>query len=224
MRKNDSHFTTIHDYSIDLYNREIYLHSMSGNEDEESGVDYRSSICLIKNLRYLDSQSYDPIIIHMHIPGGNWCDCTAMHDAIKLCGSPIGIIVYSRAESCGSVIIQAADLRIMAVNSYMLIHYGSTTIDGDHKVAMSNLKWSQQEANKMVDIFTDKFIDSPMTKNKKWSRNIAKKHIISQLDNKADWILYPNEAIDYGFADGVLGGEHFEDITSIKNKLKAMYT
>jgi len=212
----------IHNYNIDIKNREIYLHSSMYSE-EDSGVDFRSAVVLHKNLRYLNNMCYDPIIIHMHIPGGEWCDCMSMYDAIRLSPSPIAIIVYSRAESSGSIILQAADLRIMMPNAYTLIHYGSTFVDGDHKVAVSNLQWSQAEASKMVDIFTDKMMDSPLVKEKKWRRVNAKKHILSQLDNKADWILSPHESINYGFADGVFGSEEFSSVEDIRKYLQKNY-
>lgn len=222
MRQNNN-IDQIHNYSIDVKSREIFLHSSLESGDEEGGVDYRSATLLHKNIRYLTSISYEPIIIHMHIPGGEWCDCMSMYDAISLCESPIGILVYSRAESSGSIILQAADVRIMMPNSYMLIHYGFTSLETEHKAAISSLEWSQKEALKMVDIFTDKFIDSKTCKDKNWKRPMAKKHILSQLDNKADWILYPDECIQYGFADGILGTSDFTNIDSIKKYLKDHY-
>jgi len=221
--RNFNQIDDIHDNNIDIKNREIYLHS-SLNAEDENGVDFRSAILLHKNLRYLNQISYEPIIIHMHIPGGNWSDCMSIYDTIRLSPSPIGIIVYSRAESSGSIILQAADLRIMMPNSYTLIHYGSTYVDGDHKVAISNLKWSQEEASKMIDIFVSKMESSPMIKEKKWKRPIIKKHIISQLDNKTDWILDPEESVRYGFADGILGSDEYQYIDDIKTALKNNFT
>tara|TARA_B100002019_G_C21274915_1_gene604886 strand:+ start:13083 stop:13751 length:669 start_codon:yes stop_codon:yes gene_type:complete len=222
MRNFNHHIDYLHNYNLDPTNREIYLHSaMYG--DEDNGVDFKSAVSLHKNLRYLNQTSFDPIIIHMHIPGGEWSDCMSMYDAIRLSPSPIAIIVYSRAESSGSIILQAADLRIMMPNAYTLIHYGSTFVDGDHKVAVSNLKWSQEEASKMVDIFTDKFMVSPMLKEKKWKRPNAKKHILSQLDNKADWILSPEQSIHYGFADGIFGSDEYTYVDDIIKYLKDNY-
>ena len=222
MRRKLNNITQIHNFNIDIKQREIFLHSAT-DSDEEGGVDFRSAISLHKNLRYLNSIADDPIIIHMHIPGGEWCDCMSMYDAIRLSPSPVAILVYSRAESSGSIILQAADLRIMMPSSYTLIHYGTSFVDGDHKVAISNLEWSQKEAGRMVDIFTDKMMASPLIKEKKWRRVNAKKHIMSQLDNKADWILYPEQCINYGFADGILGVDNFSTLDDIKKYLKVHF-
>jgi ATP-dependent protease ClpP protease subunit len=222
MRQNHN-IDQIHNYNIDIRSREIFLHSYLECGDEEGGVDYRSASMLHKNIRYLNSLSREPIIVHMHIPGGEWCDCMSMYDAISLCEAPIGVIVYSRAESSGSILLQGADVRIMMPNSYMLIHYGFTSLDTEHKAAISSLEWSQKEASKMVDIFTDKFMESKICKEKNWKRLIARKHILSQLDNKTDWILYPQECIEYGFADGILGSEEYPTIDSVKTYLKNNY-
>jgi len=222
MRNLNSDIEYLHNHNIDPRSREIYLHSAIYGDDD-NGVDFRSAVSLHKNLRYLNQLSFDPIIIHMHIPGGEWCDCMSMYDAIRLSPSPIAIVVYSRAESSGSIILQAADLRIMMPSSYTLIHYGSSFVDGDHKVAVSNLEWSQKEAAKMVDIFTDKLMDSPLVKEKKWRRVNAKKHILSQLDNKADWILYPNECVQYGFTDGILGSSEFQYVEDVRKYLQKNY-
>ena len=45
---------------------------------------------------------------------------------------------------------------------------------------------------------------------------IIKKHIISQLANRSDWILNSDESVYYGFADGVLGSRKFPNIDSLK--------
>ena len=222
MRNFNNDIEYLHNNNIDPKNREIYLHSAIYGDDD-NGVDFRSAVSLHKNLRYLNQISYEPIIIHMHIPGGEWCDCMSMYDTIRLSPSPIAIVVYSRAESSGSIILQAADLRIMMPSSYTLIHYGSSFVDGDHKVAVSNLEWSQKEAAKMVDIFAERMMDSPLVKEKKWRKVNAKKHILSQLDNKADWILYPDQCVEYGFADGILGSNEFEYLEDVRKYLTVNY-
>lgn len=213
--------SNIHHYGIDPENREIYLHSYITDGEDESGVDYRCAVYFEKNLRYLNTISNDPILIHMHMPGGDWSDCLGIYDAILQSNAPIGCLAYSKAESASGVIFQAADLRILMPNSYLLIHYGSLSLDGEHKAALSNLKWNEKEASKMIDIFSEKSANSPMAKEKMWKKSAVKKHIVSQLSNKSDWILTPDESVYYGFADGVLGTSQFQSIEHIKKKLNS---
>lgn len=212
--------SNIHHYGIDPENREIYLHSYIAEGEDEGGVDYRSAINFEKNLRYLNTLSNDPILIHMHMPGGDWSDCLGIYDAIMHSSSPIACLAYAKAESASGIIFQAADIRILMPNAYMLIHYGSLSLDGEHKAAMSNIKWNEKEALKMIDIFSEKSTLSPMAKEKSWKKSMVKKHIISQLSNKSDWILTAEEAVYYGFADGVFGESPYSSIEHIKRKLK----
>lgn len=210
----------IHNYNIDIENREVYLHAPLDNT-EESNLDYRSAVIFEKNLRYLNLISLDPIFIHMHLPGGEWQDCLGMYDAIKNSKAKTIILAYARAESSSSVLLQSADLRILMPNTNVLIHYGSFSLDGEHsKAAASSIKWNEQECDKMVDIFTDRCMQSSMAKEKNWKRMMAKKHIVSQLANKCDWILTAEEAVNYGFADGILGTKKYPNIDYIKSHAK----
>lgn len=205
----------IHTYGLDVKNREVYLHSYIG-EDEESGTDYRSAIYFQKNLRYLELLSDNPILIHMNLPGGDWEDCLGIYDTIKNSRCNLTIIAYAKVQSASSIIFQAADTRILMPNVNILIHYGSISIDDEHKAAVSNLQWSAKESTKMIDIFVEKWMSSPMAKEKNWKRPLVRKHIQSQLANKTDWILTAEEAVYYGFADGVIGDKKYPDITSLK--------
>ena len=101
-------------------------------------------------------------------------------------------------------------------NTHVLIHYGSLSIDNEHKAAMSSFQWSEKESQKMIDIFTDKCLTSPLAVEKNWKKMIIKKHIMSQLAAKSDWILDADEAVSYGFADGVLGSKKYPNIDSLK--------
>jgi len=118
------------------------------------------------------------------------------------------------------VLLQAADLRILSANTNMLIHYGSISLDDEHKAALSSIQWSEKESDKMIDIFAEKCINSKVYKEKNWKKMMAKKHIITQLATKRDWILNAQEATDYGFADGILGSKKFPNIEYIKNYIK----
>jgi ATP-dependent protease ClpP protease subunit len=215
---NDS-MLLLHEYNMLPDKREIFLHSyIDGQED--SGVDYRSSVILQKNIRYLTLNSLDPILIHMNMPGGDWEDCLSIFDTIKLCPAKTAVIGYGKVQSSSGVIFQSPNLRIMMPNATLLIHYGTISLDSEHsKAAASSVQWNEKETDKMVDIFVQRCIKSPISKEKKWknSIHIIKKHIMSQISNKCDWILDADEAVYYGFADGILGSKKYPDIESVKS-------
>jgi ATP-dependent protease ClpP protease subunit len=221
IKETDIDISNIHNYNLDTKNREIFLHSYICDAEEEPGVDYRVATIFEKNIRYLNTISIEPILIHMHLPGGMWSDCLGIYDAIKFSRSKTIMLAYGSVESASSVILQAPDLRILMPNTNVLIHYGSFSINDEHsKAAASSVQWNERECDKMIDIFTDKCFCSTMAKEKNWKRMMAKKHIVSQLANKCDWILTAVEAVEYNFADGVLGSKKYSNIDEIKNSIK----
>lgn len=214
---NDSELYSIHSYGLDVQYREIFLHSYISDADIEPGVDYRSAVTFEKNIRYLNQLSNDPILIHMHMPGGDWEDCLAIYDTISFSKAKTIILAYGKVQSSSSVIFQAAKTRILMPNVNILIHYGSISLDSEHsKAASSNVQWNERECEKMIDIFTDRCMQSNMAKEKNWKKMMARKHIQSQLANKYDWILTAEEAVAYGFADGILGEKKYPNIESLK--------
>jgi len=217
----DIDISLLHNHNIDITNREIYLHSYMSDNEEESGIDYRCSVTFEKNLRYLNLLSLEPILVHMHLPGGHWQDCLGMYDAIKLSKAKVIILAYAKAESSSSFLLQAADLRILMPNTNVLIHYGSFSVDAEHsKAAAAGVQWNERECDKMVDVFTDRCMNSHICQEKNWKKMMAKKHIISQLASKCDWILTAQESVDYGFADGVLGSKKYPNIDYLKTCIK----
>jgi len=213
----DSELQTLHSYNVDIKNREVYLHSYLSDSDIEPGVDYRTAINFEKNLRYLNLLSNDPILVHMHLPGGDWEDCMAIYDTIQKSKSKIAILAYGKVQSASSVILQAPNLRIIMPNANILIHYGSISLDSEHsKAAASSLRWNEKECDKMIDIFVDRCMQSELAKEKNWKRMMAKKHIQSQLANQCDWILTAQEALHYGFVDAIIGEKRYPNIDSLK--------
>ena len=49
---------------------------------------------------------------------------------------------------------------------------------------------------------------------------MARKHIVTQLATKRDWILTADNAVEYGFADGILGTKKFPNIDYLKTYAK----
>ena len=215
-----SELECLHTYNVDPKNREIFLHSYLSESETDPGTDYRAAVIFEKNMRYLNLISNDPILIHMHMPGGDWEDCMGMYDTIKHSKAKTIILAYTKVTSASGIILQAPTYRILMPNITMMIHYGSISLDAEHsKAAASSVQWNERECDKMVDIFVDRCMQSSMAVEKNWKKMMAKKHIQSQLANKCDWILTASEAVQYGFADGLLGEKKFLTIDHLK-KLK----
>jgi ATP-dependent protease ClpP protease subunit len=197
----------IHNYSANLASREIFLHNTLMSDDNQNpGVEYKMANAFIKNIRILEGRSQEPIKIHMQSIGGEWADGMAIYDAIAMCKSYVTIVVYGQAESMSSIILQAADQRLMTPNAYFMAHYGSTEISTDYLSAMNWADFERKMAETMFDIYAKRCVDGKFFFDKfgkKPSDKQVKQFLVNKLKS-GDWYLSAEEAVYYGFADGVI--------------------
>ena len=207
----------VHAYGLDVKSREIFLHGYVGNTDEDPGVEYRMATNFYKNIRMLDSISKDPIIIHMFSEGGEWDAGMAIFDAISLCQSYVTIVAYGQASSMSSIILQAADRRVMTPNAHFMLHYGSTDCGGDHLSAQNYAKVDKRNTETMIDIYAGGCVKGKHFKDNVNNPTLEKvrNHIKRKLKD-GDWYLDANEAVYYGLADCVLDTRKVPNIESLK--------
>lgn len=207
----------IHAYGVDVERREIYLHGYITNTDEDPGVEYRMATNFYKNVRMLDAISNDPILIHMHSVGGNWHDGMVIYDAIRLCRSHTTIVTYGQAESMSSIILQAADNRVMTPNSYFMCHFGSSGYSGNYLDVQKGAAFEKKMTETMLDIYADVCMAGKYFKEHYTDPDFEKvKNYLKRKFKDGDWYLDANEAIYYGFADCVLNSRKCKDIDSLK--------
>ncbi len=160
------------DNHIYLPTRTIYMGSIGESSDGESGTDYSMAETVIKALHILDNQDASsmkgekPINIIMNNIGGDVYHGMAIYDAISSCKNHVTVRVYGHAMSMGSIILQAADQRIMTRHSRIMIHYGSFGMSEHNKTVY---KWTD-EAKKfdeiMENVYLDKIQDNKITLEK----------------------------------------------------------
>lgn len=184
----------LHDYGIWVPSRIIYIGSESSDGDSnEGGVDFLMAEKAVKNLLILDSASSEPITIILNNPGGDFYHGMAIYDAIKKCQSHVTARVFGYAMSMGSIILQAADERIMSPGSRQMIHYGQESFDGHSKTAR---KWLI-ESDKINDWMEQVYLTRLREKNPKFTL----KRLKSMLDH--DTFLTAQESVELGLADKV---------------------
>jgi len=153
------------DNDIYIPTRTIYMGSVFATEDGESGTDHAMAESVIKALHILDNQDDHsrkgnrPINIIMNNIGGDEYHGMAIFDAIQNCKNHITIRVHGHAMSMGSIILQAADERVMTRNSRIMIHYGTFGIYDHSKISY---KWTDEGKKfdiMMEDLFLDKIGD-----------------------------------------------------------------
>lgn len=196
----------LHNYGIDLSSREIFLVGevdAMENCGYEPGVEFIMANTFIRNMRYLINKSSDPIIIHMKTCGGDWQEGLAIFDTIKTCPAHVTILNYTHARSMSSIILQAADKRIMMPNSHFMYHRGIIGMEGELRTVESHMAFSKNDTKRMLDIYTDAIYRShrPKWKNKTEAQigSVLKR----QMMQKGDVFLTAEEAIEWGFADEI---------------------
>lgn len=183
-----------HDYKIHIPTRTIYMGSENYDDEGEGGVDGLMAERFVKNITLLDSASDEPITILMNNIGGDEYHGFAIYDAIKCCRSKIIIKVFGHAMSMGSIILQAADTRIMAPTSRQMIHYGTWDAGGHAKTAQ---KWAQEGLK--IDKWMEKmYLAKIQDKNPEYIMEQLK----IQLDH--DTFFTAQESVAMGLADQVL--------------------
>tara|TARA_R110000822_G_scaffold110654_3_gene240897 strand:+ start:5439 stop:6068 length:630 start_codon:yes stop_codon:yes gene_type:complete len=206
----ESHYTVenVHEYGLNVATRDIFLfpwiYLKAGCPEyyEESGVENTLSSRLIYNLKILESISDEPITIHMKTCGGDWHEGMAIYDAIKLSPCHITSIVYTHARSMSSIILQAADWRVMMPNSVYMFHDGDYGDEGTVKTVRSNFDFYDKIGVAMLDIYVDSLKEKGIFSS--WGRKKIKNMLVEEMDKKENVYLTAKEAVSWGFADEVL--------------------
>lgn len=199
-------------YNIDIANFNIFLVGEEKTYDDEEGeymepgVEYQMATRLIKNLGILSGENPKrPILIHMKTCGGHWEEGMAIYDAIAACPNPITILSYTHARSMSSLILQAADKRVLMPHSYFLFHEGALELSGTNKGVLANAEWIKEViAPTMLKIYSG--VLERAGKFSGWSPDRIQQMLRENMDKKEDVILTAWEAVEWGFADEVFGG------------------
>lgn len=193
-RVNRDDIDKFHDYKLYLPTRTIYMGSEYSDGENESGVDALMAERFIKNIVILDAMSNDPITVIMNNIGGDESHGMAIYDAIKSCHSHVTIKVFGQAFSMGSVILQAADRRVMSTTSQQMAHYGTLSLEGHAKTVQKTL----QACDKMNKWMERMYLARIQEKNPDYTKEQLKE----LLDH--DTYLNASESIAMGLADEIL--------------------
>lgn len=194
-RVNRDDVDKFHDYSIYIPTRTIFMGSEEYSiEHGESGTDGLMAERTIKNLAILESMSSDPITIIMNNIGGDEYHGFAIYDAIKNCRSTVTVKVFGHAMSMGSIILQAADERIMSPTSRQMIHYGTW---GVHDHAKTAQKWAKE--GEKIDLWMENMY---LARIHEKTPAFPIQRLKKMLDH--DTFLTPEESVELGLCDSIL--------------------
>lgn len=209
---HEGHWET-HEWNLNTRLFRVYLfgevktYHASDEDFNEPGVEYQMASRFIKNLDILSEINPSrPILIRMKTCGGYWEEGMAIYNAIKFCPNKIVVLSETHARSMSSLILQAADKRVLMPDSYFMIHDGTTAHNGTVKQFQSFADFERRVVGpRMLDIYVD------VLKNKGKHSRKSREHIQSMLrelmDQREDVYFTAEEAVDYGFADEVFDGD-----------------
>lgn len=200
LEREDEELESVHQLNVNTKTREIYLHGEL-NYESDGEINYRVAINLIKNIHFLDRKNHDPIFIHMYSPGGNWEDGLAIYDALKTTKSKLYIIAHMTAASMSSIILQAADVRLLMPNCDFMIHWGQVSYNGIYEQVRSQFKLNDRYCEWMLDVYCSGILKVKQDRTKEQ----IKDWLVENLKENIDWYLPSNTAVDCGFADGIWG-------------------
>lgn len=185
--RRQTDFDLLMEHGIDIRGRTVYL---QGEVDDENIHKF------IKLVRYLDKTD-GHISIILDSNGGDVNLGLAAYDAIKECRNPVTVKVIGVAMSMGSIILQAADLRVMTKHSRIMIHRGSVAIDGN----FNDVKRAMQESAELDKMCLDIYLDKIQDKDPDFR--------LAQLQKMVDFDTYisSDKALEMGFIDTIEGDD-----------------
>lgn len=207
MSKRD-HIHDVHTYGLNFENREIYIHSYYdlfwADEEPEIGVDFRMSTLFSKNITILNNSNKNPILVHSESIGGDWYSCLSIMDNMIISESPVTVLIRGTASSASSIYIQGADLRLSSPSSLFMIHYGSSSFSYKNNLlsAEENVRIEKWSINYLLDIYSKRMMSGSFAVGKKQPE--VRNFLSKKLDKVGDWNLTADEALYYGFIDGVV--------------------
>lgn len=133
-----------------------------------------------------------PVTVLLNSPGGSVFAGLAIFDtllALRHAGTEVTTIAYGMAASMGSILLQAGDVRMMAPNSYLMIHEVSSGVRGTVSDVEDTTKFMKKLQNKALDILSE--------------RSTLTRETIRRRSSRMDWWMDAEEALEAGFIDTI---------------------
>lgn len=210
----------VHERDIHLTNNELYLMGVDRGyevalEGAEPGVDNVMANRFTKNVNLaMLTHPRKPILTHMSTCGGDWNFGMQIHNTIKAAsqaGSLVTIVNYTHARSMSSLILQAADWRVMMPDSHFMFHDGSYADWGTMKEVGSNFDFYREVGGRTMSRI---YAEQMQKKGEFAGKNLEdiEAWLRERMDKKENVYLTAEEAVALGFADEIFQGwDHYRD-------------
>lgn len=177
------------DYDLHIESRAVYI----GDGDEGEDLDESVARKVIKSFHLLVAADREkPITVYINSFGGCMFNGLAIYDVIKNCPCHVTAYVLGSAMSMGSVILQAADDRIIYPNATIMVHDGTWNIDDTYQTFHNWAEYTKKSQRTMYQIYAERTGRPPSF----WKKKCA-----------ADLILTASESKELGLVDKIYGEE-----------------
>lgn len=174
---------------VDITSRSIYIgRASSSASGEEIGPDALAR--LLQALIVLERKSTAPVTIYLNTEGGCLWNALAMCDIISDSALSVTIVGIGRVWSSGSIIMQAADYRVMSPNTTMLLHGGELSLSGHPLQGKAWVEAERRATHTVAGMYAE--------------RSSKDANYFKRVMNRAqDTILTAQEALELGLIDEI---------------------
>lgn len=183
--------TDFFESGLDVKKRKIML---SGELSDALAADF------VRRMECLNGTA--PVYVHLMSPGGDYTAAMAIHDKILLSPAHVTVVVWGEASSGAAVLLQAADARLMAPNSKMLVHDGQLCLMGEARSFKGQADWYEQERTKMHSLVLDRV---NVCRQKRRENKMAMEELVALFGKET--IFSAEDAVKVGLADGLYQGD-----------------
>lgn len=200
-----------HEHRVD---REAFIIYVGGDTREmemepgiEPGVTHHMADRLEMNLSVLAHlNATKPILIVLASCGGNWEEGMQMLSAILTAPNPITIVAVKHARSMTSLIPLAADRFLLRPPADFMYHYGMWGFDGlAGEEAWTHFERLREANNTMLRLYVNRLKEQGKFKGQHPAK--IRGMLEDKMRRKVDVFLSADEAIEWGFADGLALGQ-----------------
>lgn len=219
----------VHSYRINRTDFSVYLggdpHDEGDNAEDrgfEPGVTHHMADRFEMNLSILSGISHTrPILVRMASCGGNWDEGMQIFGAIATCPNPVTVLATKWARSMTSIIPLAADRFLIRPPAQYMIHQGTYGFDGLEAEADT----ADIERRKSMEVMKRLYIARLREQGQftQWSERKIRTMLEESFEKHIDVWLSADEAVQWGFADGVYTGDS-KNIRATKKNLQRRQT
>ena len=173
----------VFEYGIDVPSRTLFL---TGEVDGEQAAQFLKGMHLLTG---------GDVNIIMDNTGGDEYHGLAIYDAIATCEEHVTVTVFGHAMSMGSIILQAADDRVLAPNATLMMHYG-TWGTGEEEVTFHRVRAKEME--RVNALMETAYLERMKAADPRFSLRKLKRMLNGEI------YMAPTQAVELGLADRIL--------------------